>query len=257
MKKITSALNAQFKTLLAQNKITPNHHAHYLKWLRNYLDFCHKYVFDESSPQSLPNFIKKLKEKKQTAAQQKQAGSAIHIYYNLIQPESGDQIKQAARGVTKTPVVKETSGSFRTASSQNQAFNALLFFYRHVLNREFGKIDGVVRAKRKPYIPVVLSRAEIDTITANLKYPYDLVVKLLYGCWLRLFECLKPRNTGATTSMKAMFKRPSSVRSINPKSVSGPRPIPFVTVSQAICCKPITTSARYRSFWGTAMSEPQ
>ncbi len=78
-------------------------------------------------------------------------------------------------------------------STQNQAFNALLFLFRHVLNREFGKIDGVVRAKRKPYIPVVLSREEIDVVMANLKYPYDLVVKLLYGCGLRLFECLNLR----------------------------------------------------------------
>ena len=80
-----------------------------------------------------------------------------------------------------------------SASSQNQAFNALLFFFRHVLGREFGKVDGVVRAKRRPYIPVVLSRGEIDAILANLKYPYDLVVKLLYGCGLRLFECLNLR----------------------------------------------------------------
>ena len=76
------------------------------------------------------------------------------------------------------------------SSTQNQAFNSLLFFYRHVLNREFGEIDGVVRAKRKPYIPVVLSREEIDKIISLLEPPYDLVVKLLYGCGLRLFECL-------------------------------------------------------------------
>ena len=63
MEKTPSALNTQFKTLLAQNKITPIYHAHYLKWLRYYLDFCHKYGFDESSPQRPPNFIKKLKEK--------------------------------------------------------------------------------------------------------------------------------------------------------------------------------------------------
>lgn len=80
-----------------------------------------------------------------------------------------------------------------SASSQNQAFNALLFFFRHVLRKEFGKIDGVVRAKRKPYIPVVLSRPEIDRIAANLKNPYELIVKLLYGCGLRLSECLKLR----------------------------------------------------------------
>jgi len=79
------------------------------------------------------------------------------------------------------------------ASTQNQAFNALLFFYRHVLKREFGKIDGVVRAKHKPYVPVVLSRGEIDEVLKHLEPPYDLAVKLLYGCGLRLFECLKIR----------------------------------------------------------------
>ena len=80
-----------------------------------------------------------------------------------------------------------------SASSQNQAFNGLLFFFRHVLKKEFGKIEGVVRAKRKPYIPVVLSREEIDRVLENLQYPFDLVVKLLYGCGLRLFECLNLR----------------------------------------------------------------
>ena len=80
-----------------------------------------------------------------------------------------------------------------SASSQNQAFNGLLFFFRNVLKKEFGKIDGVVRAKRKPYIPVVLSRQEIDRVLDNLVSPYDLVVKLLYGCGLRLSECMKLR----------------------------------------------------------------
>ncbi|MCZ6874442.1 MAG: integron integrase, partial [bacterium] len=80
-----------------------------------------------------------------------------------------------------------------SAATQNQAFNALLFCYRHVLKQEFGKIDGVVRAKRRPYIPVVLSREEIDAILQHLSPPYDLVAKLLYGCGLRLFECLNLR----------------------------------------------------------------
>lgn len=79
------------------------------------------------------------------------------------------------------------------ASTQNQAFNALLFFFRHVLHREFGKVEGVVRAKRRPYIPVVLNREEIEAVLARLEPPYNLVVKLLYGCGLRLFECLNLR----------------------------------------------------------------
>ena len=80
-----------------------------------------------------------------------------------------------------------------SATTQNQAFNALLFFYRHVLGKEFGKVDGVVRAKRKPYIPVVLSRDEIESVLEHLAPPCDLVVKLLYGCGLRLSECLELR----------------------------------------------------------------
>ncbi|WP_411727954.1 tyrosine-type recombinase/integrase, partial [Methyloglobulus sp.] len=85
-------------------------------------------------------------------------------------------------------VVKQVS-----ASSQNQAFNALLFLYKHVLKKEFGEIKGVARAKRRPYIPVVLSREEIDTIVEHLDEPVNLIAKLLYGCGLRLFECLNLR----------------------------------------------------------------
>lgn len=80
-----------------------------------------------------------------------------------------------------------------SASTQNQAFNALLFFHRHVLKREFGKVEEVVRTKRKPYIPVVLSREEIEAVLKHLAPPFDLVVKPLYGCGLRLFECLHLR----------------------------------------------------------------
>lgn len=80
-----------------------------------------------------------------------------------------------------------------SASSQNQAFNALLFLFRHVLGKDFGKIEDVVRAKRKPYIPVVLNREEIDRIISYLKPPYSLIVQLLYGCGLRLSECLERR----------------------------------------------------------------
>jgi integron integrase len=79
------------------------------------------------------------------------------------------------------------------ATTQNQAFNALLFFFRHILKNEFEKLEGVTRAKRRPYIPVVLSRKEIDKILSKLEKPFDLLVKLLYGCGLRLSEGLSLR----------------------------------------------------------------
>lgn len=79
------------------------------------------------------------------------------------------------------------------ASTQNQAFNSLLFLFRHALKRDFGILKGVPRAKKSLYIPMVLSRAEIDAILKQLSYPYNLVVKVLFGCGLRLFECLNIR----------------------------------------------------------------
>jgi integrase len=80
-----------------------------------------------------------------------------------------------------------------SASTQNPAFNARLFFYSYGLTKEFGKVEGVVRAKRKPYVPVVFSREEMATILRHLPPPYALVVKLLYGGGLRLAECLPLR----------------------------------------------------------------
>ncbi|PXF53768.1 MAG: integron integrase [Deltaproteobacteria bacterium] len=65
--------------------------------------------------------------------------------------------------------------------------------FRHIIKNEFGELKDVVRAKRKPYIPVVLSREDVDAIFGHLSYPYDLVAKLLYGCGLRLSECLNLR----------------------------------------------------------------
>lgn len=79
------------------------------------------------------------------------------------------------------------------ASTQNQAFNSLLFLFRHALKRDFGELRGVPRAKKSLYIPMVLSREEIDAIVQHLYHPYSLIVKLLFGCGLRLFECLQLR----------------------------------------------------------------
>ncbi len=80
-----------------------------------------------------------------------------------------------------------------SASTQNQAFNALLFLYRHILKKDFGDHKDIPRAKQSRYVPVVLSRREIDAVIKHLEHPYSVVVKLLYGCGLRLFECVKLR----------------------------------------------------------------
>ena len=79
------------------------------------------------------------------------------------------------------------------ASTQDQAFNALLFLFRHVLKLEFGEIKDVPRPKRSAYIPVVLSRKEVDLMISTIDSPFKLPIKFLYGCGLRISECMNLR----------------------------------------------------------------
>ena len=55
------------------------------------------------------------------------------------------------------------------SSTQNQALSALLFLYRHVLEEEFGWLDGVVRATRPKRMPTVLTHDEAGSLIALLE----------------------------------------------------------------------------------------
>ena len=283
-------LARRYEARLAQQNVMAGQRPHYQKWLRYYLDFCHKYSFAPLARQSLPAFQEKLRAKQQPEALCQQAGHAVSLYWeDPLKPSphrlspSPPPARQDREAVGRAPgapahpfptpspnastdsaELKLTGASwvwvydgltsaiqvrhyspktldayriwtrkFQTfthskdprllamedvkgflsflavakkvaASSQNQAFNALLFLFRHVLEKDFGNVEGVVRAKRKPSIPVVLSRDEVDRIIARLDAPYDLVAKLLYGCGLRLFECLQLRVRDLNFAMRVL-----------------------------------------------------
>jgi integron integrase len=80
-----------------------------------------------------------------------------------------------------------------SASTQNQAFSALLFLYRNVLQVDPGRIAGVIRANRPRRLPVVLTREEVRRVLAELDGTYRLMGQLMYGSGLRLLECLRLR----------------------------------------------------------------
>jgi integron integrase len=80
-----------------------------------------------------------------------------------------------------------------SASTQNQAFNALLFLYDKVLNKKIGLIDGVVRAKRPQRLPVVLTKDEVKKVIDQINGVPRLMAVLLYGAGLRLMECCRLR----------------------------------------------------------------
>ena len=79
------------------------------------------------------------------------------------------------------------------ASTQNQAFNALLFLYRSVLNIELAAPVQALRAKRGQHLPTVLSKDETTRLLAGMQGLHQLMARLLYGCGLRLMECLRLR----------------------------------------------------------------
>jgi integrase len=77
-------------------------------------------------------------------------------------------------------------------STQNQAFNALLFLFRRVLQRKLEFVDAV-RANRPPRLPVVLSRDQAQRLLGALSGRDKLMAQLMYGAGLRLMECLRLR----------------------------------------------------------------
>ena len=79
------------------------------------------------------------------------------------------------------------------ASTQNQAFAALLFLYQQVLERKLGFMDNVQRVSRPAKLPVVFTPAEARAVLAHLKGDYRLMAELLYGSGLRLMECVRLR----------------------------------------------------------------
>ncbi|BHH82357.1 integron integrase [Desulforhopalus sp. 52FAK] len=271
---LPTEIRIRYAEFLVKKGIAQNYIYKCQKYLRYYLDFCHKYRHDSSTVQGLKAFLLKLAEKKQDVTTIKEAKRAVQLYQEAVMLMKNDETTDKRVNIHKHNVKKDPSRknasptcdtklaekntnrnaiswkseyaelentirmrhysdktlrSYRkyvrdfqtytqsprpdtltaehvkgylthlavkkkvSASTQNLAFNSLLFFFRHVLNREFGTINGVVRAKKRPYIPVVLSRAEIEKIFNAIDEPYLLIAKLLYGCGLRLFECLSLR----------------------------------------------------------------
>jgi len=94
-----------------------------------------------------------------------------------------------------------------SASTQNQALNAILFLYKQVLQRDIGLVQGVVRAKRPERLPVVLTREEVNAVLTRLSGREWLMVCLMYGAGLRVMECLRLRVKDVDFGMNQIIVR--------------------------------------------------
>jgi integron integrase len=93
------------------------------------------------------------------------------------------------------------------ASTQNQAFNALLFLTREVLKRDLGDLKGTLRAKRGTRLPVVLSVEEVRGFLGHLTGRNLLIGQILYGSGLRLMECARLRVQDVDFESNLIFVR--------------------------------------------------
>lgn len=78
-------------------------------------------------------------------------------------------------------------------STQNQALNAIVFFYRHVLDKDIEGEISAVRARQRRRLPVVLTAKEVKSLFDRMRGVHRLMAMLIYGCGLRLQECLNLR----------------------------------------------------------------
>ncbi|MCK4297230.1 MAG: integron integrase [Candidatus Marinimicrobia bacterium] len=80
-----------------------------------------------------------------------------------------------------------------SASTQNQALCAIVFLYKHVLNKDLNEFGNIQWAKRPKRLPVVFSKNEMKQILDEMSGIYKVMATLLYGAGLRLTECLQLR----------------------------------------------------------------
>ena len=128
----------------------------------------------------------------------------IRRYIKFHGMRSRDELSDA-RGKVEAFLSDLAVNSNVSASTQNQAFNALLFLYREILGQPFENVQAV-KATRPVRVPVVLTVEARDVITAMSGVP-QLVVKLIYGSGLRLLEALRLRVQDIDFSMKQITVR--------------------------------------------------
>ena len=93
------------------------------------------------------------------------------------------------------------------ASTQRQALNAIVFLYKHVLDKPIGDDIAPVKAKKRRRPPVVMTKVEVGQVLNQMKGTHLLMAKVMYGGGLRLMECLRLRVMDFDFAKSQMYVR--------------------------------------------------
>jgi integrase len=94
-----------------------------------------------------------------------------------------------------------------SVATQRQAHNAIIFLYKHVLNIPLEAEIAPIRARRRPRLPVVMSKAETLAVLNQMSGLHLLMAELLYGAGLRLMECVRLRVNSIDLSRSMIYVR--------------------------------------------------
>ncbi|PYK63197.1 MAG: integron integrase [Verrucomicrobia bacterium] len=130
----------------------------------------------------------------------------IKRYVQFHQMKNRDDLADAERKIEAYLTDLAVKGKV-SASTQNQAMNALVFLYKRVLQVPLGGAISAVRAGRKVNLPVVLRRPEVAKVISLVEGVAQLVVQLLYGSGLRIMESVRLRIKDVDLQMKQITVR--------------------------------------------------
>ncbi len=114
----------------------------------------------------------------------------LRSFYNFVEGKAPSLLgkKDFINFLTYLTVEKKVA-----KSTQTQAFSAILFFYRYVLEIEPEGLHDAIRSKPKQRLPIVYTENEISSIFLHLEGLPLLMAKLIYGTGMRLNECIRLR----------------------------------------------------------------
>lgn len=95
------------------------------------------------------------------------------------------------------------------APTQNQALCAIVYLYKNYFEKDFGWLEGIVRASNKKKLPVVFAKSEAINVINNMEGDAYLIASILYGSGLRLGECLNLRIKDVDFEYKSLTIRDS------------------------------------------------
>jgi integron integrase len=93
------------------------------------------------------------------------------------------------------------------SSTQNQAFNSILFLYNNVLDVDMPQDINALRSKKPVRVPTVMTREETLKLIGSMHGTHQLMAKLMYGCGLRVIECVRLRVKDVDFAMNQIIVR--------------------------------------------------